>query len=134
MTNWAIGHTNRYKAAVTQRSVVNLVSFFGTSDVGYDIKDEFLATPWNNVDELIRMSPLTYVKNMKTPLLIIHSENDLRCSIEQADELFACLKYLGRTVEYVRFPEEPHGLSRGGRPDRRMARLKFISDWFDKYL
>lgn len=134
MTNWAIGHTNRYKAAVTQRSVVNLVSFFGSSDVGYDIKDEFLATPWNNVEELIRMSPLTYVKEMKTPLLIIHSENDLRCAIEQADELFACLKYLGRTVEYVRFPEEPHGLSRGGRPDRRMARLKFISDWFDKYL
>jgi dipeptidyl aminopeptidase/acylaminoacyl peptidase len=134
MTNWAIGQTNRFKAAVTQRSVVNLVSFFGSSDVGYDIKEEFLATPWENFDELVRMSPLTYVKKMRTPLLIIHSENDLRCHVEQADELFACLKYLGRTVEYVRFPEEPHGLSRGGRPDRRMARLKFISDWFDKYL
>jgi len=134
MTNWAIGHTNRYKAAVTQRSVVNLISFFGSSDVGYDTKEEFLATPWDQFDELVRMSPLTYVKKMRTPLLIIHSEQDLRCNVEQADELYAMLKYLGRTVEYVRFPEEPHGLSRGGRPDRRMARLRFISDWFDKYL
>jgi len=134
MTNWAIGHTNRYKAAVTQRSVVNLVSFFGSSDVGFDDYDEFKAVPWDGFEELVRMSPITYVQKMRTPLLIIHSENDLRCHIEQGDQLFASLKYLGRTVEYVRFPEEFHGLSRHGRPDRRLARLKFISDWFDKYL
>jgi dipeptidyl aminopeptidase/acylaminoacyl peptidase len=134
MTNWIVGHTQRFKAAVTQRSVVNLVSFFGSSDVGYDIKDEFLATPWEKVEELVRMSPLTYVNKIRTPLLILHNESDLRCGIEQAEELFACLKYLGRTVEFVRFPEEPHGLSRMGRPDRRMARLQFIREWFDRYL
>jgi dipeptidyl aminopeptidase/acylaminoacyl peptidase len=134
MTNWIVGHTNRFKAAVTQRSVVNLVSFFGSSDFGWDLKEEFLATPWDKVEELVRMSPLTYVKNIRTPLLILHNENDLRCGIEQAEELYGCLKFLGRTVEFVRFPEEPHGLSRCGRPDRRMARLQFIKEWFDRYL
>jgi len=134
MTNWVVGHTHRFKAAVTQRSVVNLISFFGSSDFGYDIADEFLALPWTKFEELVRMSPITYAHKIRTPLLIIHSENDLRCPIEQAEQLYVWLKYLGRTVEMVRFPEEPHGLSRGGRPDRRMARLKFISDWFDRFL
>ena len=134
MTNWVVGHTHRFKAAVTQRSVVNLISFFGSSDVGYDIAEEFMALPWTKFEELVRMSPITYAHKIRTPLLIIHSENDLRCPIEQAEQLYVWMKYLGRTVEMVRFPEEPHGLSRGGRPDRRMARLKFISDWFDRYL
>jgi dipeptidyl aminopeptidase/acylaminoacyl peptidase len=134
MTNWVIGHTHRFRAAVTQRSVVNLISFFGSSDIGYSDAEEFLAVPWANGEELVRMSPITYAHKIRTPLLIIHSENDLRCPIEQAEQLFVWLKYLGRRVEFVRFPEEPHGLSRGGRPDRRMARLQFISNWFDKYL
>jgi dipeptidyl aminopeptidase/acylaminoacyl peptidase len=134
MTNWVVGHTHRFKAAVTQRSVVNLMSFFGSSDIGYDTQEEFLALPWTKPEELVRMSPITYAHKIRTPLLIIHSENDLRCPIEQGEQLFAWLKYLGRTVEMVRFPEEPHGLSRGGRPDRRLARLKFISGWFDRYL
>jgi dipeptidyl aminopeptidase/acylaminoacyl peptidase len=111
-----------------------LISFFGSSDIGYSDAEEFLATPWAGGEELVRMSPITYAHKIRTPLLIIHSENDLRCPIEQAEQLFVWLKYLGRRVEFVRFPEEPHGLSRGGRPDRRMARLKFISGWFDRYL
>lgn len=134
MTSWVVGHTNRFKAAVTQRSVTNLVSFFGSSDVGFGDKIEFGGIPWDGFENLVRQSPITYVKNIRTPLLIIHSENDLRCHIEQSDQLFASLKYMGRKVEYVRFPEEFHGLSRHGRPDRRLARLKFISDWFDKYM
>jgi dipeptidyl aminopeptidase/acylaminoacyl peptidase len=134
MTNWVVGHTKRFRAAVTQRSVVNLISFFGSSDMGWDLNEEFLALPWTKFEELKRMSPITYAHKIRTPLLIIHSENDLRCPIEQAEQLFVYLKYLGRKVEFVRFPEEPHGLSRGGRPDRRMARLQFISDWFDRYL
>jgi len=77
---------------------------------------------------------LTYAKNIKTPLLIIHSENDLRCNIEQADQLFTTLMMMKKKVEYVRFPGEPHGLSRHGRPDRRIARLNWILKWFDKYL
>lgn len=134
MTNWMIGQTNRFRAAVTQRSVVDLKSFFGTSDFGYDIEREFLGKPWTDEETYKRCSPLTHAKNIKTPLLIIHSEQDLRCSIEQAEQLFVTLKMMEKTVELIRFPEEPHGLSRHGRPDRRIARLELIRDWFDKYL
>jgi len=134
MTNWIIGHTNQFKAAVTQRSVVDLRSFFGSSDIGYEDYREFGGFPWTNEEGYKRQSPLTYAKNIRTPLLIIHSENDLRCGIEQAEQLYATLKMMRRKVEFVRFPEEPHGLSRHGRPDRRLARLKFILDWFAKYL
>ncbi|MCH7761146.1 S9 family peptidase, partial [candidate division TA06 bacterium] len=123
MTNWIVGHTNRFKAAVTQRSVTNLVSFFGSSDFGYDDYREFGGHPWEKFEELVRMSPITYVQKIRTPLLIIHSEQDLRCPIEQAEQLFAALKVLRRKVEFIRFPEEPHGLSRCGRPDRRIERL-----------
>jgi len=134
MTNWIVGHTDFFKAAVTQRSVTNLVSFFGSSDMGYDDWREFGGNPWDNFEDYVRMSPITYVKNIKTPLLIIHSESDLRCSIEQAEQLFAALKVLRRKVMFLRFPEEPHGLSRMGRPDRRIERLRRIVGWFDKYL
>ena len=134
MTNWLVGHTDRFKAAVTQRSVTNLISFFGSSDIGYDDWREFGGHPWDNFDEYVRMSPITYAKDMKTPLLIIHSENDLRCPIEQAEQLFIALKVLGRKVEFLRFPEETHDLSRNGRPDRRIERLKRTIDWFDRHL
>ena len=77
---------------------------------------------------------MTYFKNVKTPTLIIHSEQDLRCPTEQSEQMFTMLKRLGKTVELVRFPEEPHGLSRHGRPDRRIARLEWIAKWFNKYL
>jgi len=134
MTNWIVGHTNRFRAAVTQRSVVDLKTFFGTSDLGWEWWREFGGQPWRNPEGYKRMSPLTYAKNVRTPLLIIHSEQDLRCSIEQAEQWYVTLKVMGKTVEMVRFPEEPHGLSRHGRPDRRLARLEHILRWFDKYL
>jgi len=134
MTNWLVGHTNRFKAAVTQRSVWDLKSFVGTSDFGFDLAREFGGQPWENPEAYERCSPATYFKNIKTPLLIIHSEQDLRCSIEQAERLFVTLKLLRRKVEFVRFPEEPHGLSRHGRPDRRIARLEWILKWFKRYL
>jgi dipeptidyl aminopeptidase/acylaminoacyl peptidase len=134
MTNWMIGHTDRFRAAVTQRSVVDLESFYGSSDIGYTLSREFDGHPWQNRENYQKCSPLTYAGNIKTPLLIIHSENDLRCSIEQAEQLFATLKMMRKTVEFVRFPGEPHGLSRHGRPDRRVARLEWISKWFDRYL
>ncbi len=134
MTNWIVGHTNRFKAAVTQRSVVNLESFFGSSDVGFDIYREFDGMPWKNLENYRKCSPLTYAKNIKTPLLIIHSEQDLRCGIEQAEQLFATLKMMRKKVEFIRFPDEPHGLSRHGRPDRRIARLAWIAKWFNRYL
>ena len=134
MTNWIIGHTNRFQAAVTQRSVVDLKSFFGSSDIGYALNREFDGYPWNNKENYEKCSPITYFQKVKTPVLIIHSEKDLRCNIEQGEQMFAMLKVLNKTVEMVRFPDEPHGLSRHGRPDRRIARLEWMEKWFKKYL
>ncbi|MDQ2904448.1 MAG: S9 family peptidase [Chloroflexota bacterium] len=135
MTNWLTGHTDRFKAAVTQRSVTNLASFFGSSDFGWTFADDELdGTPWDDLERYMHMSPITYVKQMHTPLLILHSEQDLRCHIEQADQLFAALKYLGREVAYVRFEGQSHGLSRGGHPKLRLERLHLIQEWFDRYL
>ena len=135
MTNWLIGHTDRFKAAVTDRSVVNRTSFFGSSDIGWEFADDDMeTTPWDDPELYMRMSPITYVKQMHTPLLIIHSEQDLRCGIEQAEELFAALKYLGREVLFVRFEGQSHGLSRGGHPKLRMERLRHITSWFAKHL
>jgi len=134
MTNWIVGHTDRFRAAVTQRSVVNLHSFFGSSDFGYSLHREFLGYPWTRPDIYRKCSPLSYAQRIRTPLLILHSEQDLRCGIEQAEQLFATLKMMKKKVEFARFPEEPHGLSRHGRPDRRVARLQWILKWFKRYL
>src|SRR6266568_1699094 len=135
MTNWLIGHTDRFRVAITDRSVTNLASDFGSCDFGWTFADDELdTTPWEDPDRYMRMSPITYVKNIHTPLLIIHSEQDLRCSIEQAEQLFASLKYLGREVLFVRFEGQSHGLSRGGHPKLRIERLRHILSWFEKYL
>ncbi len=134
MTNWIVAHEHRYQAAVTQRSVVSMASMFGVSDFGFAIAGEFNGLPWKGQRTLEKYSPLTYVDKIKTPLLIIHSEQDLRCPVEEADQLFTALKYLKREVEYVRFEGESHGLSRGGRPQNRAERLRRIAGWFDKYL
>ena len=133
MTNWIVTQTQRFRAAVTQRSISDLGTFFGTSDIGWDLVDEFKGTPWEKPELYEKWSPLTYLKNIDTPLMIIHSENDLRCPMEQAERLFAPLKYMGKEVRLVRFPESSHGLSRGGRPDRRIKRLELIVEWFGKY-
>lgn len=133
MTNWIITQTQRFRAAVTQRSISDLGTFFGTSDIGWDLVDEFKGTPWEKPELYEKWSPLTYLKNIDTPLMIIHSENDLRCPMEQAERLFAPLKYMGKEVRLVRFPESSHGLSRGGRPDRRIKRLDLMVEWFGKY-
>lgn len=134
MTNWIVGHTDRFKAAITQRSLSNLASFVGTSDVGYTFQREFKSWPWTDPALYENRSPIAHLRKVKTPVLIIHSEQDLRCPIEQAEQMFVMLKALGKTVEMVRFPEESHGLSRHGRPDRRIARLEWIKKWFDRYL
>lgn len=134
MTNWIIGHTHRFKAAVTQRSVTDLISFTGSSDIGYAGSREFDGFPWTNKANYEKCSPIYYMEKVKTPVLIIHNERDLRCHIEQAEQMFVKLKVLGKTVEFVRFPDEPHGLSRHGRPDRRKARLEWILKWFGRYL
>ena len=135
LTNWIIGHSDRFRAAVTQRCVSNFMSMYGTSDIGFDFGEyEWGGTPWANADRLMRHSPITYVEQMATPLLIIHSENDLRCPIEQAEQLFVALKRLGKEVAFVRIPDEDHNLSRAGTPSRRLARLHHLIGWFDSHL
>ncbi len=135
MTNWIIGHTDRFKAAVTQRSVSNLISMWGSSDFNYEFQQESgNKAPYEDIELMWKMSPIKYLGNAKTPTLVIHSEMDLRCAIEQGEQVFVALKRLGVDTEMVRFPNEPHGLSRTGRTDRRIARLNHILRWFDKYL
>ncbi len=135
LTNWMIGHTDRFAAAVTQRCVSNFYSMYGTSDIGFNFGQyEFGGTPWADADHLLRLSPISSVAAMTTPLLIIHNEGDLRCPIEQAEQLFTALKRLGREVSFVRIPEEDHNLSRTGKPSRRLARLHHLIGWFDSHL
>ncbi len=136
MTNWIVGHTDRFKAAVTQRSVVNMTTMFGNSDFGWLIGEDNFddMPPWEAPERYAFHSPITYVKNIKTPLLILHSEQDLRCPIAQAEELYTALKHMKREVEFVRFEGQSHGLSRFGHPKLRVERLNLIAGWFEKYM
>lgn len=135
LTNWIVGHDDRFKAAVTQRCVSNFHSFFGTSDIGVNFGEfEFGGVPWKDAELLLKHSPISYVDQITTPLLIVHNENDLRCPIEQSEQMFTALKYLEREVGFVRIPGESHDLSRSGTPSRRKARLSHIIGWFDTHL
>jgi dipeptidyl aminopeptidase/acylaminoacyl peptidase len=134
MTNWAVSHSDRFRAAVTMRSVVDMESFFGTSDIGPRFTvSQLNAKPWEEAERLASFSPLTYVDRIQTPLLILHSDEDLRCPIEQAEQLFTALKFLGREVELVRFEGQNHDLSRSGHPRSRVIRLQKILGWFQRY-
>ncbi len=135
MTNWIIGHNDRFACAVTDRSVVNMQSMFATCDFAFMPNGYWAGEPWDNFEKLRQQSPLSYVKNAKTPVLIVHSEGDLRCPIEQAEQLFVALKRKNHKVVFVRYPQETnHGLSRGGPPDLRLDRLQRIADWLDQHL
>lgn len=136
MTLWVIGHTHRFKAAVAQRVVSNFISMWGTSDMNWQftalVGD---AAPVDDLETAWDHSPAKYLPTATTPTLIIHSEEDHRCPIEQGEQAFVTLKVkAGVDAEMVRFPGEPHGLSRVGRTDRRIARLNHILRWMDKYL
>ncbi len=135
MTAWIIGHTQRFRAAVTQRCVSNLVSMWGSSDFNWVFQQELNnKPPFEDLQKFWDHSPMKTIGNARTPTLVIHSENDLRCPIEQGEQVFVALKKLGVDSEMVRFPDEFHGLSRTGRTDRRIVRLNHIQRWFDKYL
>ncbi len=135
MTLWIIGHTERFKAAVAQRVVSNFVSEWGSSDLNWTFEYEVMAEPpYRDIQKWWDLSPMKYIGNAKTPTMITHSENDLRCPIEQGEQAFVALKRLGVDTEFIRFPEEFHGLSRTGRTDRRIARLGHIARWMEKYL
>ncbi len=135
MTVWIVGHTNRFKAAVTQRCVSNFVSFWGSTDLNWIWEQPLQAgMPFQDLSKYWERSPIAYIGNCKTPMKVLHSEQDHRCPIEQGEQVFVALKRQGIDTEFVRFPDSPHGLSRVGRTDRRIARLKHIGDWMDKYL
>jgi dipeptidyl aminopeptidase/acylaminoacyl peptidase len=136
LTNWIIGHTDRFAAAITDRCVSNFYSMYGTSDIGYSFLEYEVGgkPPWDDQETYVKYSPITYVENMVTPLLIVHSEQDYRCPIEQAEQMFISLKKLGRTVEFVRFPNENHELSRNGQPKHRVQRIEFNLDWWNRHL
>ncbi len=134
MTNWAIGQTDRFSAAVSMRSISNLVSEYSQHDIVLWGVLELGSPPWPDLDELWKRSPIRYVQNIKTPLLLTCGEMDLRCAISQSEEMFGAMRLLGKTVELVRFPEESHDLSRNGRPDRRVERLRRITGWFERFL
>ncbi|WP_202080375.1 alpha/beta hydrolase family protein [Caldalkalibacillus salinus] len=133
MTNVIVTKTDRFKAAVTQRSICNWHSFYGTSDIGYFFTwyQHGKADLWADEEKLLAISPLRYAKNVQTPTLIVHSEEDLRCPMEQAEQWYVALKRLGVETKFVRFPDENHDLSRSGKPQHRLERLDHIINWFE---
>jgi len=136
LTSWIVGHTDRFKAAVTCRSVNDMISQMLSGDIGGPTFGlyEYGVQPWEDWDLYRRHSPLTYAPNVTTPLLIQHAERDLRCTITQAEELFAVLRSLKRTVRLMRVPDESHELTRSGTPFRRVDNLRLIDEWFRHFL
>ena len=136
MTNMFVGRSTRFAAAVTQRSVSNLISMWGSSDGNWNFQSILADNkmPFEAVEQYWDHSPMKYIGGAQTPTLVIHSEQDLRCNLEQGEQVFVALKKLGVDTEMVLFPDSPHGLSRAGRTDRRIARLNHILRWFDRYL
>lgn len=140
LTNWIVTQTDRFKAGVTVASISNWYSFYGCSDLGpahilplWEIglgKD-----PWEDEDQWFERSPIRHVKNVRTPLQIIHGENDLRCPMEQAEQFFIALKKLRVPVEFIRFPGESHARITGfKKPSHTTEAFKHMLRWFDKYL
>ncbi|MCI0130177.1 MULTISPECIES: S9 family peptidase [unclassified Vagococcus] len=134
MTNWIVGHSKRFQAAVTQRSISNWISFYGTSDIGAFFVKYQLLTDLPNISDMWKLSPLAYVEHGQTPLLVLHGEDDLRCPKEQGEQMYTAMKRFNVPTEMVVYPKSSHGLSRGGLPHLRLARLTDISSWFDKHL
>lgn len=135
MTNWIISHTDRFKAAVSQRSISNWTTEFGTTDIGYYfVPDQIGGTPWDNFEKYWEHSPLKYADRVKTPTLFLHSDEDYRCWMAEALQMFSALKYFGVESRLVLFHGENHELSRSGKPKHRIRRLKEITEWFNKYL
>jgi dipeptidyl aminopeptidase/acylaminoacyl peptidase len=133
--NWALGHTERFEAAVSDRSVFNRYSSYGTSDIGHIREFEFGdGPPWETTEEYLSQSPMQFLAGAVTPTLVVHSGLDHRCPVEQGEQLFKALQRLGVPSEFVRFPYESHGLSRGGEPWHRVFRLDCYTSWFDRWL
>jgi dipeptidyl aminopeptidase/acylaminoacyl peptidase len=134
MTVWLVGHDQRFACAASQRGVYGIASFHGTTDIPEWAEHEFDDFPWREPERFWRHSPLAYVEDIRTPLLIMHSDNDFRAPVSDAEQLFTALRRLKRRVQFVRYPREGHELSRSGEPKHRIDHLTRIADWFDRYL
>jgi dipeptidyl aminopeptidase/acylaminoacyl peptidase len=136
LTSWLVGHDQRFKAAITCRSVSDMAQLFLTGDIsgGDWALQEFKSTPWDDPDYFRSISPITYADNIRTPLLIQHSERDLRTTVAQAEALFTVLRSKKRPVRMMRVPEETHELTRSGIPFRRVENLVQVRDWFRHFL
>ena len=135
LTAWVVTQTDRFAAAAAQRSVINWHSFVGTADMNFFFVERwFSAPPWEEPMQYIERSPLAYVDQVETPILMIHSAEDWRTPLEQTQQFYAQLRMQDKPARMVIFPEASHGLSRGGRPSQRVERLNHIRDWFDEYL
>lgn len=128
MTNWIITHTDRFACAATQRSIMNWFSMYGVSDIGI-LYDDITGVPHDKPEEMWRMSPMKYVKNLKTPTLIIHSDEDYRCPLCEGLQLYTSLVDQGVEARMIWFKGENHELSRGGKPTHRLRRLTEITNW-----
>lgn len=132
MTNWIIGHTDRFACAASQRSIANWFSKFGTTDIGYYFNvDQNASSPWENPEKLWWHSPMKYADKVKTPTLFIHSEEDYRCWLTEGIQMFTSLKYHGVPARLCMFRGENHELSRSGKPRHRVKRLEEMTNWFE---
>jgi acylaminoacyl-peptidase len=135
MTNWIVTQNDRFKAAVTQRSISDWISMYGTTDIGhYFVPDQIGCIPWENPETCLDKSPIRYANRVKTPTLIIHSLEDYRCWVDQAIAFFRSLKINGVKTRLVLFPKENHELSRSGKPRHRVENMRHISSWFEEHL
>lgn len=140
LTNWIITHTKRFKAAVTVASISNWLSFYGCSDLGpchilnfWDLAEG--KEPWEDPDAYLKPSPISYINNVETPLLILHGEEDHRCPIEQAEQLYAALKKQGKTVKFIRFPGESHAnIHTMSKPSHTTEALKHALKWYREHI
>jgi dipeptidyl aminopeptidase/acylaminoacyl peptidase len=131
MTTWLAANAGeRFRAAISERAVNAIDSFRGSSDIGWYFAEELYGTP----EQQAVQSPLNHADRIDIPMLIIHSEHDWRCPVEQAQRLFVALKLRGVPTELLLFPGEGHELSRSGLPSHRVARFEAILDWWARYL
>jgi acylaminoacyl-peptidase len=136
LTSWIVGHDRRFRAAITCRSVNDLVSQMTTGDIAGAMfgRLELGAAPWEDPELYRELSPLTHAGEIRTPLLIQHAENDLRTTVGQGEQLFTVLRSLRRPVRMMRVPGETHELTRSGTPFRRVENLVQVLAWFRHYL
>ena len=134
LTNWVIGHTGRFACAVSQRSISNMISFWGNADVGFhSVTDKNGGDIYHAMDLLWEQSPLKYAPNVTTPSLFLHSDEDYRCPLEQGVQMYTAVSLTGTDTRLVVFKGENHSLSRSGKPRNRIRRLEEMLSWFDKY-